>query len=128
MSQSELQPQASKLLVANLVARVVTLASLVVSITIMKTNNEVYEVDSRKFFINYQEVVSFILATGVGAAFGATVDLKRRLDSSGNHSEHKSKFDDFFNVAYISAGFLLIGFFSSGVSSVISSLSLAKKG
>ncbi|XP_076939304.1 CASP-like protein 4D1 [Bidens hawaiensis] len=77
-----------------------------------------------------------ILATGVGAAFGATVDLKKQLDQSDDIlesigvtliSQYRSKIDNFFNLAYVSATFLLIAFLSSVASSVLSSLALQKK-
>ncbi|KAI3734159.1 hypothetical protein L6452_13622 [Arctium lappa] len=77
-----------------------------------------------------------LLATGVGAAFGATFDLKKNLDELDDFlesirdpliSQLRSKLDNFFNMAYVSAGFLLIAFLSSIASSIISSLALQKK-
>ncbi|KAA8529895.1 hypothetical protein F0562_034501 [Nyssa sinensis] len=82
------------------------------------------------------KVVLCLLGTGVGAAFGATMDLKKSLDESDDLleqyeitllSQFRSKLDNFFNMAYVSAGFLLIAFFSTIVSSVLSSLALSKK-
>ncbi|XP_059658331.1 CASP-like protein 4D1 [Cornus florida] len=82
------------------------------------------------------KVISFLLAVGVGAVFGATSDLKKALNNSRNFeffdinsdlSDYYSKFDDLYNMAYISAGFLLIGFLSSALSSIISSHALTKK-
>ncbi|KAI7995114.1 CASP-like protein 4D1 [Camellia lanceoleosa] len=74
-------------------------------------------------------VISFILATGVGAGFGVTKDLKRIMDIlnklSGN--DLGSKLDYFFNKTYVSAGFLFIGFLTSGISSITSLLALSKK-
>lgn len=77
------------------------------------------------------------LATGVGAAFGATIDLKKKVDQlddfyESNYGEIafagiRSKLDDFFNLAYVSAAFLLIAFLSSLASSILSSLALKKK-
>ncbi|KAI3730461.1 hypothetical protein L1987_61631 [Smallanthus sonchifolius] len=76
-----------------------------------------------------------LLATGVGAAFGATFDLKRSLDQLDDSfesygipylSDYRSKLDNFFNMAYVSAGFLLIAFLTSVASSILSSLSLQK--
>ncbi|KAF5939328.1 hypothetical protein HYC85_023587 [Camellia sinensis] len=75
------------------------------------------------------------LATGVGAAFGATLDLKRNLDGLdesleqygiGSFYQTRSKLDHFFNIAYVSTAFLLIAFLCSLVSSTLSSLSLSK--
>jgi len=76
-----------------------------------------------------------LLATGVGAAFGATYDLKKNLDELDDFlesigdpliSELRSKLDNFFNMAYVSAGFLLIAFLTSLASSILSSLALHK--
>ncbi|RVW34605.1 CASP-like protein 4D1 [Vitis vinifera] len=92
-----------------------------------------------KFEFFGDKVISYLLATGVGAAFGATFDLKKNLDdlerlvrrmniygSALLFSEIRSKLDDFFNLAYVSAGLLLLGFLCFGVSSIISSLALSK--
>ncbi|THG23947.1 beta-D-glucosyl crocetin beta-1,6-glucosyltransferase-like [Camellia sinensis] len=74
-------------------------------------------------------VISFILATGVGPDFGVTKDLKRIMDIlnklSGN--DLGSKLDYFFNKTYVLAGFLFIGFRTSGISSITSLLALSKK-
>ncbi|KAL8261150.1 hypothetical protein R6Q59_025199 [Mikania micrantha] len=75
------------------------------------------------------------LATGVGAAFGATLDLKKNLDQLDDTFESygvtifsvfRSKLDNFFNMAYVSAGFLLIAFLCSVASYILSSLALQK--
>ena len=78
-----------------------------------------------------------LLATGVGAAFGATVDLKKNLDelddalqqyySSASLNQIRSTLDNFFNMASLSTGFLLIAFFGSIASSILSSLALIPK-
>ncbi|CAK9170475.1 unnamed protein product [Ilex paraguariensis] len=65
------------------------------------------------------KVTLVILASGIGAVFGATTDLDRAYNAEN--------FGDFFSMAYLSAGFLLIGTVSSGVSSVISSMTLSKR-
>ncbi|XP_059650725.1 CASP-like protein 4D1 [Cornus florida] len=84
----------------------------------------------------YIYVLLSLLATGVGAAFGATLDLKKRMDDLEDDfqdygvtdfSQFRSKADNFFNMANISTGFLLIAFLSSGVSSILSSMALFKK-
>nr|XP_043619999.1 CASP-like protein 4D1 [Erigeron canadensis] len=76
-----------------------------------------------------------LLATGVGAAFGATYDLKKNFDDLDDLlvffddpilSEARPKLDNFFSVAYVSAGFLLVAFLCSIVSSILSSLALYK--
>ncbi|KAK1416313.1 hypothetical protein QVD17_32102 [Tagetes erecta] len=86
-----------------------------------------------------------LLATGVGAAFGATLDLKKNIDNWDDllelvgldeflvpyglppFSQIRSKVDNFYNMAYVSAGFLLIAFLCSVASSIISSFALQKK-
>lgn len=79
-------------------------------------------------------MVLALLATGVGAAFGATVDLKTKMDDLETAFEVYLnfnvfapivyKYDQFFQRAYFPAIFLLIAFLTSGVSSVLSSLPL----
>jgi len=69
------------------------------------------------------KVCGFLLATAVGAVFGVTSELKRGAD--GAKGDDQSKYDDFFNLSYVSAGFLLIAFVGSAVSSVKSSLALS---
>lgn len=78
-----------------------------------------------------------LVATGVGAAFGATVELKAKMDELENAFEVYldttafapivSKFDDFFNRAYFPTIFLLMAFLTTGVSSILSSLALTDK-
>ncbi|XP_047965866.1 CASP-like protein 4D1 [Salvia hispanica] len=83
------------------------------------------------------KVILALVATGVGAAFGATVELKAKMDDLENAYELYlgitvfapivSKFDDFFNRAYIPTIFLLLAFLSTGLSSILSSLALTNK-
>ncbi|XP_022876081.1 CASP-like protein 4D1 [Olea europaea var. sylvestris] len=83
------------------------------------------------------KILLSLLATGVGAAFGATLDLKKNLDDLDDILQEnynkvalsliRVKLDDFFSKAYVSAGFLLIALLTSVISSVISSLDLTKK-
>ncbi|XP_022875697.1 CASP-like protein 4D1 [Olea europaea var. sylvestris] len=83
------------------------------------------------------KVLLSLLATGVGAAFGATLDLKKNLDDLDDILQEnydntalsliRVKLDDFFGKAYVSAGFLLFAFLTSVISSVLSSLELTKK-
>ncbi|CAI9296595.1 unnamed protein product [Lactuca saligna] len=77
-----------------------------------------------------------MLATGVGAAFGATFDLKKNLDDLDDYlesigeplfSQLRTKLDNFFNMAYVSSGLLLIAFLCSIASSILSSFSFQKK-
>ncbi|KAK2990332.1 hypothetical protein RJ640_003604 [Escallonia rubra] len=161
------EPKASKLPLITLVSRVVTLASLVVSVVILKTNNiksggyrtftykeiysykyamfamvigfaytlsqipfAVYYLKTGKRLINHHKLLqcdfygdkllSYLLATAIGAAFGVTADLKKTSDSI-------EKLDNYFQIAYISVAFLLVGFLSSVVSSIASSFAISKR-
>ena len=78
-----------------------------------------------------------IVATGVGAAFAATVELKTKvhemedilevyLDNT-SFASNVPKFDYFFNKAYFPNIFLLIALFTCGISSSLSSLALMNK-
>ncbi|XP_073137978.1 CASP-like protein 4D1 [Henckelia pumila] len=165
-----------------LIARLVTLASLIVSLSVMVSDSEkfdsrtslhfndiysyryvvatcvigivynlsqssllIYEVGSGKKILNHpfphvifigDKVILCLLATGVGAAFGVTIDLKSEIDELEDAFEDhvgfgfpsvRAKLDDFFNRAYIPTIFLLIALLTCGVSSVLSSLALAKR-
>ncbi|CAK7326871.1 unnamed protein product [Dovyalis caffra] len=83
-----------------------------------------------------EKVILSLLATGVGAGLGATNDLKENLDQLDVFttrigypilSEIRSKGDNFFNMGFVSASLLLMGFLCTVVSSIISSLALSKK-
>ncbi|XP_034703558.1 CASP-like protein 4D1 [Vitis riparia] len=67
------------------------------------------------------KVMSYILATGTGAAFGATLDLKEVFSELG------SNYNNFFNKGSAAASFILFAFLFTAVSSVFSSLALPKK-
>ncbi|KAI3453216.1 hypothetical protein Pfo_009879 [Paulownia fortunei] len=157
----------SKFPVTTLTARVVTMASLIVSVAVLKTNDAtlddgyvlsykdfrsykymfyvmvigigytllqipfaIYYMWKKKHLINSfgflqfdfyaDKIMALLLATGVGAAFGATLDMKKYTDDS------ESKIQDFLTMAYIPAAFLLVGCLASGISSVHSSLALIK--
>ncbi|XP_057777679.1 CASP-like protein 4D1 [Salvia miltiorrhiza] len=83
------------------------------------------------------KVILALVATGVGAAFGATVELKTKIDELEDAFEVYldttafapivSKLDDFFNRAYFPTIFLLMAFLTIAVSSVLSSLALNNK-
>lgn len=73
-----------------------------------------------------------LLATSTGAAFGATLEIKRGVDNlktidGKDASDYRSKMGDYSSMAYLSAGLLLIAFVSSAVSSIVSSLALSRK-
>ena len=79
---------------------------------------------------NLEQVIVSLLATGVGAGFGATSDLKENLDQLDRFtarigypvlSEIRPKGDNFFNTVFVSASLLLMGFLCSAVSSIIPS-------
>ncbi|XP_068661239.1 CASP-like protein 4D1 [Aristolochia californica] len=83
------------------------------------------------------KVITLLLASGVGAGFGATVDFKKILDSvvdlledygQFSTAESFSKLDKFLDVIHVSTGFLLIGCACMTVLSVISSYSLVYRG
>ncbi|XP_051149288.1 CASP-like protein 4D1 [Andrographis paniculata] len=83
------------------------------------------------------KVVMGLLATGVGAAFGITVDLKKILNSSVDDLEQnldittlslaRVKLNDFFDRVYFPAVLLLVAFLACGASSIVSSLALSNK-
>ncbi|CAI0411338.1 unnamed protein product [Linum tenue] len=66
------------------------------------------------------KVISYILATGSAAAFGATRDMKPLFAGVGN-------VDKFFNKGYASASLLLLGFVCTAILSVMSSYALPKR-
>ncbi|XP_047965862.1 CASP-like protein 4D1 [Salvia hispanica] len=79
------------------------------------------------------KVVVILVATGVGAAFAATLKLKTKvheledtLDTT-SFASNVLKFDSFFNKAYFPNIFLLIALFTIGISSLLSSLALMNK-
>lgn len=73
---------------------------------------------------NLEQVILSLLATGVGAGFGATSDLEENLDQLDRFtarigypvlSEIRPKGDNFFNTGFVSASLLLMGFLCSAV-------------
>ncbi|KAL9388726.1 hypothetical protein Peur_017331 [Populus x canadensis] len=87
---------------------------------ISKRNGSQTSGDGNLVFDFYgDKVVSYILATGAAAAFGATKDLKPFF--SGLEG------DKFFNKGYASASLLLLGFVCTAILSVFSSYALPKK-
>ncbi|KAG8382652.1 hypothetical protein BUALT_Bualt05G0099600 [Buddleja alternifolia] len=155
----------SKFPVTRLTARVITLASLIVSLAVLKTNDvtfdngyvltykdfrsykymfyvmiigiiytllqipfAIYYMKTKKHLINHygflkfefyaDKLVTLFLATGAGAAFGATLDMKKYVLDS------ESKVQDYLTMVYIPAAFLVVGCIGCGISSVHSSLAL----
>ncbi|OMO58962.1 hypothetical protein CCACVL1_25207 [Corchorus capsularis] len=66
------------------------------------------------------KVMSYVLATGSAAGFGATKDLKALADARG------LDFDDYFDKAYASSSLLLLAFLCAATLSVFSSYALPK--
>ncbi|KAJ6988310.1 CASP-like protein 4D1 [Populus alba x Populus x berolinensis] len=73
---------------------------------------------------NLEQVILSLLATGVGAGFGATSDLKENLDQLDRFTARigypvlsaiRPKGDNFFNTGLVSASLLLMGFLCSAV-------------
>ncbi|KZV46415.1 hypothetical protein F511_23621 [Dorcoceras hygrometricum] len=181
-TQPQLASTVSMPRVVNLIMRLITLASLIVSLSVMASNSEeissrttihfndlysyryvvatcvigivytlqqlslaIYEVGSGKkipypqflliFAFIGDKVILCLLATGAGAGFGATLDLKSKIDELDDALEAagfgvpslRAKLDDFLNRAYIPAIFLMFAFLTCAVSSVLSSLALTKK-
>ena len=65
----------------------------------------------------FEQVISYMLATGAAAGFGITVDFNRLLLKGTDAS-------DFLNKANAAAGLLIVAFLFSAISSVFSSLAL----
>ncbi|KAF5939333.1 hypothetical protein HYC85_023592 [Camellia sinensis] len=172
------QAKASKSPKITVLARIVTLISLVISLGIMRSNRPIWVGGSAVYFIDYKKIGSYqymlvsiivglaynllqtpfaayyairgkriinntkfllfefygdkvilsILATAVGAAFGVTTDLKTLSDGNkGISNDVRSKYDEFYSMAFVSAGFLFIGFITSGISSITSSFAVTKE-
>ncbi|KAK6802877.1 hypothetical protein RDI58_000661 [Solanum bulbocastanum] len=135
---NEKPPSSSKLPLIILVARLITIVCIVVSIIVLRSNKVTldngvkleydYYNSYRYMFaimvagIIYNTLITFgIIATAAGASLGATLDLQKVV-----YTENNSKIDDFLGLMYIPNAFLVAAFVSSGISSVLSSLSLHK--
>ncbi|KAL8102987.1 CASP-like protein PIMP1 [Apium graveolens] len=108
------------------------LATIVIGIayTLLQTAFTIYEATRENriggssfllFDFYGDKFISLLLATGTGAGFGVTVDLK---DQFGDVT---SSFDKFFNKGYAVSSMLLIAVLFTAVSSIFSSLSLPKR-
>ncbi|KAL7110891.1 hypothetical protein ACP275_05G054400 [Erythranthe tilingii] len=116
--------------------------------TLLQLGYSIYQVMSgKRLTVNHPTLVVYefvgdkvilsLIATGVGAIFGATLDLMNNIDKLEDAYEKyledttlspfRTKLDNFFSRAYIPAMFLLIAFITCGVSSVLSSFGLNKK-
>ncbi|XVE52681.1 hypothetical protein DITRI_Ditri02bG0142400 [Diplodiscus trichospermus] len=87
----------------------------------LATGNRLITGDGAFVFDFYgDKVVSFMVATGSAAGFGATKDVKAIADAV------KLDLDDYFNKAYASASLLLLAFLCAAILSVFSSYALPK--
>ncbi|KAI7985960.1 CASP-like protein 4D1 [Camellia lanceoleosa] len=72
------------------------------------------------------KIISFLLATGVGAGFAVTHELKRIIqsisDDYGGLDEQESKTISFLNRGYIATGILFAGFICMAILSILSSI------
>lgn len=74
-----------------------------------------------------------ILATAVGYLFGATVETRKAVlavpgfEGGYDADDYHSKIEKFCMMVYVSGAFLLIGFISSMISSIMSSKVLSNK-
>ncbi|OMO96875.1 hypothetical protein COLO4_15014 [Corchorus olitorius] len=110
------------LLLASLVVLVTATATLQVDLITQLTVHfdDVYAYRYVVASIIIGLVISYVLATGSAAGFGATKDLKALADARG------FDFDDYFDKAYASASLLLLAFLCSATLSVFSSYALPK--
>ncbi|KAL9683462.1 hypothetical protein QQ045_015284 [Rhodiola kirilowii] len=70
------------------------------------------------------KIMSWFLATAVGAGIAVTYELKKLLGALlGSPDDEESKLDEFLNRGYISTGVLAVAFFCLAILSVLSSLS-----
>ncbi|KAK9106630.1 hypothetical protein Syun_022641 [Stephania yunnanensis] len=88
------------------------------------------------FTVYADKVMSYVLITGAAAVYGLTIDTKKFIDSlddvfvqsgSSDLNDIRSKYDTFSKRANAGATLLLIGFLCVTISSILSSLYLAKK-
>ncbi|XP_062154566.1 CASP-like protein 4D1 [Alnus glutinosa] len=72
------------------------------------------------------KAVSFLLATGSAAGFGATKELKKEKWTTVNQDK-VINLDGFFNMIYASATLLFLAFLCTAIMSILSSYALPKK-
>lgn len=68
--------------------------------------------------MKFIQIIFGIVATGAGTALGATMDLQKIV-----YNDDNSKYHDFLNLMYIPSAFVWGGLVTSGISSILSSLS-----
>lgn len=83
---------------------------------------------------NFGQVISFLLATGVGAGFAVGLESKRFVEEAyrllsllgiGDFWEWRSKTLKFFDIGNVATGILFIGFVSMAFVSILSSITLS---
>ncbi|KAI8030203.1 CASP-like protein 4D1 [Camellia lanceoleosa] len=99
-----------------------TLLQTLFTIYQMSTGNRLGGDCLCQFDFYADKLMSYILATGAAAGFGATIDLKSVLEGNGSGLDH------FFNKGNAAASLLLLGFLCTAVLSILSSLALPKRG
>ncbi|XP_012453612.1 CASP-like protein 4D1 [Gossypium raimondii] len=109
------------------------LASIIMGLvySVLQTALSLYHIATGKrliigdgaFLVDFygDKVISYVLATGSAAGFGATKDLKALADVT-----NVDDLDDYFDKAYASASLLLFAFICAAILSVLSSYALPK--
>ncbi|XP_040957964.1 CASP-like protein 4D1 [Gossypium hirsutum] len=109
------------------------LASIIMGLvySVLQTALSLYHIATGKrliigdgaFLVDFygDKVISYVLATGSAAGFGATKDLKALADVT-----NVDDLDDYFDKAYASASLLLFAFICAAILSVFSSYALPK--
>ncbi|KAI9156232.1 hypothetical protein LWI28_002752 [Acer negundo] len=99
-----------------------TLVQIAFSIHYICTDNHITTENGILTFDFYgDKIVSYILATGAGATFGVTRDVKSVVEALGDTEEK------FFDKAYACGSLILIAFVCTAMLSVYSSYSLPKR-
>ncbi|KAK1571017.1 hypothetical protein Q3G72_010579 [Acer saccharum] len=139
-------PPSMALRTALLFLRFFTIAALFASIIVLTTNSAYLEIASVELKLQFKDIyaystgnriitgdgsftfdffgdkiVSYLLATGAAAGFGATKDMKSVFQGVLGDT------DKFFNKGYASASLLLIAFVCTAMLSVFSSYALPKR-
>lgn len=82
----------------------------------------------------YEQIISLLLGTGVGAGFAVTFELKKQIPDfltlltllgAQGMDEVKSKLDKFFDRANIAIGILFLAFLCMVILSILSSINKA---
>ncbi|KAK0592368.1 hypothetical protein LWI29_017934 [Acer saccharum] len=99
-----------------------TLLQIIFTLYYISTGNRIITGDGSFTFDFFgDKIVSYLLATGAAAGFGATKDMKSVFQGVLGDT------DKFFNKGYASASLLLIAFVCTAMLSVFSSYALPKR-